>query len=104
MNPLRLVLSLFLTVGAMQVQSDDTVTLNGRILANGYQAHSVWIGVFELPMRPEAEAWSWTQLDSTEFTLNVPDAKRNPVGGAAERLLARCATDSSRLCRRKNRA
>ncbi|MCY4142162.1 MAG: carboxypeptidase-like regulatory domain-containing protein [Gammaproteobacteria bacterium] len=75
MNPLRLILSLFLIVGAMQVQSDDTVTLNGRILANGHQAHSVWIGVFELPMRPEAEAWSWTQLDSTEFTLNVPDAK-----------------------------
>ena len=75
MNPLRLVLSLFLIVGAMQVQSDDTVTLNGRILANGYQAHSVWIGVFELPMRPEAEAWSWTQLESTEFTLNLPDVK-----------------------------
>ena len=75
MNPLRLVLSLFLIVGAMQVQSDDTVTLNGRILSNGHQAHSVWIGVFELPMRPEAEAWSWTRLDSTEFTLNVPDAK-----------------------------
>ena len=75
MNPLRPILSLFLIVGAMQVQSDDTVTLNGHIVANGLQSHTVFVGVFELPMRSEAEAWSWIRVESTEFTLNVPDVK-----------------------------
>ncbi|MCY4142168.1 MAG: hypothetical protein OXG08_00570 [Gammaproteobacteria bacterium] len=75
MNPLRLILSLFLISVAVHSNGENTVTLNGHIVANGLQSHTVFVGVFELPMRPEAEAWSWTRVESTEFTLNVPGAK-----------------------------
>ncbi|MXW52465.1 MAG: carboxypeptidase regulatory-like domain-containing protein [Gammaproteobacteria bacterium] len=75
MNPLRLILSVFLIIVVVHSKGENTVTLNGHIVANGHQSHTVFVGVFELPMRPEAEAWSWTRVESTEFTLNVPDAK-----------------------------
>ncbi|MCY4142177.1 MAG: carboxypeptidase-like regulatory domain-containing protein [Gammaproteobacteria bacterium] len=75
MKQLGFLLSLFLLFLVSPVQGEDTTTLHGRFATNENGAPNVWIGVFESPMRPSAEAWSWTQVESTEFTLTVPDAE-----------------------------
>lgn len=75
MNSLRNSIFLFLILIVSQVQGADSVALRGYIEASENQVPSVWVGVFELPMRPRAEAISWTQVSSTEFTLDVPDVE-----------------------------
>lgn len=73
MNSLRYSAFLFLILLVSQVHGEDSVTLRGYIEASGNRIQSVWIGVFELPMLPGAEAMSWTQVSSAEFTFDVPD-------------------------------
>lgn len=73
MNSLRSSAFLFLILLVSQVQGADSVTLRGHIEASENQIPNVWIGIFELPMQPRAEAVSWTQVSSAEFSLDVPD-------------------------------
>lgn len=75
MKPLTYLLSLILVFLVSPVQGEGTVTLHGRLTASENETPNVWIGVFELPMEPTAEAWSWTQVESTEFTVNVPNVE-----------------------------
>lgn len=73
MNCIGYAISWILVFLVSQVQGEESVTLNGRIEASEDQTHSVWIGVFELPILPGAEALSWTEVNSTEFSLTVPN-------------------------------
>lgn len=65
-------LFLFLTLYALQVQGEETITLQGRISADGNTPDKVWIGAFGTPVRPRAEALSWNEVDSQEFELVIP--------------------------------
>lgn len=65
-------ISLLLILLVSQVQGADSVTLHGSIVGSDGQNPSVWIGVFELPIRPKAQATRWTHVTTTEFTLPVP--------------------------------
>ena len=93
MKQLGFLLSLCLLFLVSPVQGEDTTTLHGRFATNENGAPNVWIGVFESPMRPSAEAWSWTQVESTEFTLTVPRCGGNSASCIAERFSAARATD-----------
>lgn len=73
MKLFKYLLSLFLTFFVLQVQGEETITLQGRISTDGKQPDEVWIGVFSTPVRPNAEALSWNSVDSLEFELAVPD-------------------------------
>ena len=75
MKQLGFLISLCLLFLVSPVQGEDTITLHGRFATSENGAPNVWIGVFESPMRPGAEAWSWTQVESTEFTIDTPDVE-----------------------------
>ncbi len=76
MIPLRQFLCLILILVGSQVQGENAVTLNGRIDTNANQSPHVWIGVFEMPLRPDGDAVSWTRVESSKFTLNIPSAEK----------------------------
>lgn len=63
---------LFLIFFVSQIHGADSVTLRGSVEVSENESASVWIGVFELPMRPKAQATRWTHVTATEFTLPVP--------------------------------
>ena len=73
MRFLKYSLSLFLILCALQVQSEETVSVQVRISADVDPPDEVWIGVFAAPVRPKAEALSWNSVDTQEFELAVPD-------------------------------
>lgn len=73
MKLFKYLFSLFLTFFVLQVQGEETITLQGRISSDGNPPDEVWVGIFSTPVRPNAEALSWNSVDSLEFELVVPD-------------------------------
>lgn len=73
MRFLKYSLSLFLILCTLQVQNEETVSVQVRISADVDPPDEVWIGVFAAPVRPKAEALSWNSVDTQEFELAVPD-------------------------------
>lgn len=66
-------IALYLILCVQQIQGEETVSLQGRISADETPSDEVWIGVFAAPVKPKAEALSWSSVDSPEFELVVPD-------------------------------
>lgn len=72
MKPLSRSFSFALAFLVLQVQGEETITVQGRISAGHNPPDEMWIGVFTTPVRPRAEAVSWNSVDSAEFELAVP--------------------------------
>lgn len=64
---------LFLIFVVLQAQAEDSVTLDVRVDAEANQFDKIWIGVFDLPAQPGAEARNWTEVEYPEIALNAPD-------------------------------
>ena len=58
---------------AGSVKAEETIFIDGRYDSHDDKSHSVWIGVFVGPINKEAKAWSWTSVDSTNFSLELPN-------------------------------
>ena len=52
---------------------DQTSEIRYRISPNlSDDAEVVWIGVYVGDVNPESDAWSWTSVESNEFSLDIP--------------------------------
>ncbi len=67
----------YLVVAASPLCGEETTSINGRIVSDHVNAEWVWLGVFVGSVEQETEAWSWTSVATTQFSLEIPDTKED---------------------------
>ncbi|MCY3883404.1 MAG: carboxypeptidase-like regulatory domain-containing protein [Gammaproteobacteria bacterium] len=60
---------------ALPLCGEETSTIEGRIVSDHADAELIWLGVFVGSVEQEIEAWSWTSVAATQFSLEIPDAE-----------------------------
>lgn len=64
---------------SLAVIGDESTTIEVQADLDANNPNTVWIGVYAEPLSARAKAWSWTLVESEQFSLEIPDVDRVTV-------------------------